>query len=358
MRENGMDANAVWKEQEKKTGQECQPTVGGRAARRDLFVTGVIVWAVLLVGAIVSSVCAQTYPDKPIRLILPTSPGGTTDIVGRIIAPKLSERLGQPVVIENRPGAGGSLGAEFVAKSRPDGYTILLTSGDMGVNASLYTKTNFDTLKDLVPISTVAQVPLLMSVRPALPVKNLKEFVEYAKANPGKLTYASSGVGAMNHLAVEHLKSLAGINVVHAPYKATGPGIIGVMGGEVDMIVSAFPSVMSHAQAGKIKPIAMLSAERSPSMPDVPTAKEVGFDNYEFPLWFMLLAPAGTPRDIVNRLHAEWNKVAAMPDTKEMIKKTGCDLVAGPPPEYFAKFLKEDVERWAKIIKEANIPKQ
>jgi len=358
MKENGMAENVLWKGGRGRMVRERESAVRGQVRRWALLGASVIAGGLLFVGAMFPPACAQSYPDKPIRMILPTSPGGTTDITGRIIGPKLSEELGQPVVIENRPGAGGSLGAEFVAKARPDGYTILLTSGDLGVNATLYTKANFDTLKDLTAISTVAQVPLAMSVRPALPVNNLKEFVEYAKANPGKLTYASSGVGAMNHLAVEQLKSLTGINIVHAPYKATGPGIVGLMGGEVDMIVTAFPSVRSHAQAGKVKTIAMLSAERSPLMPDVPTAREVGFDDYEFPLWFMLLAPAETPREIVNRLHAAWNKVAAMPETKEMIKKTGCDLVVGPSPEYFAKFLKEDVARWAKIIKEANIPKQ
>jgi tripartite-type tricarboxylate transporter receptor subunit TctC len=181
--------------------------------------------------------------------------------------------------------------------------------------------------------------------------------VEYARANPGKLNYASSGVGAMNHLAVEQLKSFAKINIVHAPYKATGPGLIGLMGGEVDMIVSAFPSVLSHVQSGKINAIAMLSSERSPSMPNVPTAKEVGIENYEFYLWFGLLGSAGTPRNIVNRLHAAWTKVVALPEVQGAIKKTGCTPLSSTP-EQFSDFLKVEIERWAKIIKEANIPKQ
>jgi tripartite-type tricarboxylate transporter receptor subunit TctC len=313
--------------------------------------------AALLAGTAAAPVGAQSYPDQPIRLVLATSPGGTTDIVGRIIAPKLAEELGQPVVIENRPGAGGNVGAEFVAKARPDGHTLLLANGDMGIAASLYEKLNFDPIKDLTEITLVAQVPLLMSVRPELPVKDLREFVQYAKSNPGKLNYASSGVGAMNHLAVEQLKSVEKLNVVHAPYKATGPGIIGLMGGEVDMIVTAFPSVVPHATAGKIKPLAMLASERSPSMPDVPTAKEAGMDNYEFYLWFGLLAPGRTPRNVVDRLNAAWTKVSALPDVQAAIAKTGCTTLKSTP-EKFSEFFEAEVARWAKIIKEASIPRQ
>ena len=328
-----------------------------RRARVQITLGVVVVAAVLGLGVSVSPAGAQSYPTQPIRLILATSPGGTTDLVARIIAPKLAEELGQPVVVENRPGGGGNVGAEYVAKSRPDGHTLLLANGDMGIAASLYAKMTFDPVKDLAGVALVAQVPLAMSVRSDLPVKNLKEFVEYARTHPGKLNYASSGVGAMNHLAVEQLKSVAKIDIVHAPFKATGPGLIGLMGGEVDMIVTAFPSVVSLAESGKLKTVSMLSSERSPSMPTVPTAKEVGFDNYEFHLWFMILGPGTMPRPITTRVNAAWTKVAAMPDVREAIQKTGCSPLTSTP-ERSQEFLKAEVERWAKIIKQANIPKQ
>jgi tripartite-type tricarboxylate transporter receptor subunit TctC len=308
----------------------------------------------LLVGAMVTPLYAQTYPNKPIRLILPFQPGGTTDIIGRIIGQKFAERLGQPVVPENRPGAGSNLGIELAAKARPDGYTIVLTSPALTVSPGLYKKLNYDPVKDLAPISMVVEGHYVLVIRPALPIKNLKELVEYAKANPGKLNYGSGGIGTAPHLAGEMLKSLAKIDIVHVPYKGANLAMIGMMGGEVDMVVIGITNAVPQIQAGKVKGLAVLSSARVPSLPDVPTAKEAGIDNFEVTSWYGLLAPAGTPRDIVNRLNAEWVRIAAEVDTKEKMQNAGFETIS-VTPEQFSEFIRKDIVRWGKVIKDANL---
>ena len=334
--------------------QERKPAGRGQAAQRALMTTGAIVGALLLVGAMASPLCAQSYPNKPIRFIVPMAPGGLHDILGRIIGPKFAERLGRPVVIDNRPGAGGNVGAELAAKARPDGYTIVLVSQGLSTSPGIYKKLNYDPIKDLAPISLAAQTPMVAFVRSSLPFKNLKDLVEYAKANPGKLRFGSSGTGGVNHLTGELFKSLAKIDIVHVPYKGAGPALIGMMGGEIDIMTSALSSALPHIQAGRLRALAVLSHERVPSLPTVPTAREAGMDNFEVSNWYGIHAPGGTPRDIVNRLNAEWIKIVAMPDTLETMQKAGLEPLSSTP-EQFAEFLKAEIVRWARIIKEANI---
>jgi tripartite-type tricarboxylate transporter receptor subunit TctC len=335
--------------------QERKPAGRSQGTRRALMTAGVIVGAILLIGAMISPLGAQSYPNKPIRFILPMAPGGAVDILGRIIGSKLAERLGQPVVPENRPGAGGNLGLEFTAKARPDGYTIVLGNPGLATSPSLYRKLTFDSIKDFAPISLTSQVHLVLIVHPSLPVKNLKDLVEHAKANPGKLNYGSTGIGSVTHLANELLKTLVKIDTVHVPYKSAGPALIGLMSGEVGMQVLSTPAAIAQIQAGKVRALAVLSNERAPSLPNVPTAKEAGIDNWEVTIWYGLLAPAGTPRDIVHRLNAEWVKIAAMPDVIEKMRSAGGAEPLSGTPEQFSEFIKAETVRWAKVIKEANL---
>ena len=357
MKENVMNGKVLWNAQGRKKVEERKPAGRGQAAHRALLIAGAIVGAALLIGAMVAPVCAQSYPNKAIRLIIPYVPGGTTDLVGRIIGPKYAEQLGQPVVIENRGGAGGNLAAEYVAKSPPDGYSLVLINADYPISSAIYNKLNYDQLKDLAPIGLVAEVPLMICVRLDLPVKTLKEFVEYARANPGKLNFGSSGVGTISHLPMEMLNKEAKINIKHVAYKGSGASRVALMSGEIDSLIMASSSGIGDVEAGKIRPLAVLSSKRWRLLPNVPTTKEAGLVYFEFPYWLGILAPAKTPRDIVNRLHAEWNKIAAMPDTKEKIEKTGCDLLTSPTPESLFEIIKADIARWSKIVEDAKITK-
>ncbi len=354
MERNVMHGHALRNGQKGNTAHErwCD-----RAAWRALKIAGTTFLAALFLVAAVTPLYAQTYPNRPIRFVVPFPPGGGTDVVARIVGPKLSERLGQPVVIENRAGAGGNVGCEFVTKSKPDGYTIGLVTVDMTPGPGLYKQLGFDPVKDFAPITLVAENPLVFLVKPPLPVKDLTEFVKYAKANPGKVNYGSSGMGGLGHLAGELLKSLTKIDMVHTPYKGAGPAMIAILGGEVDMSVVSAASAMPHLQSGKARAIAVLGNERIKySLPNVPTSKEAGIDNYVAMYWAGLVAPAGTPRDIVNRVNAEWAKIAAMPDTQEQIRKAGLEPHPGSTPEQFGDFIKTEVVRWTKVIKDANIP--
>ena len=318
----------------------------------------IIVRLVLLIGVMIAPVCAQSYPNKPIRLLLPYAVGGSADVLGRLIGQKLAERLGQPVVPENRAGAAGNISYETLAKARPDGYTIGLCSGVLTTSPSLYKKLNYDPIKDFTPISLLAQMPLVLVIRPSLPATNLKELVDYARANPGKLNYASSGVGTPPQLATELLKSLANINVVNVAYKGASQMMTALMGNEVDLVVLGSGAAMPGIQAGKVKALAVLrnSNVRLPSLPNVPTAKEAGIDSLDVASWFGMLAPAETPPDIVSRLNLEWTKLAAMPETAEMMNKSGYVAVSNTT-EQFSGFIKTEIVRWSKVIKDANIPK-
>jgi tripartite-type tricarboxylate transporter receptor subunit TctC len=354
MKGNGMKGNILWNAEGAKMVQERKPAGSARAAQRALMSAGAIMGAVLLIGIMVAPLGAQTYPNKPIRLILPFPAGGATDILGRLIGTQLAERLGQSVVPENRPGAAGNIGIEAVAKSKPDGYTIGLTSPTIAISPSLYKKLNYDPIKDLAPISLVAQIPNLILIRPGLPVRNLREFVDYARANPGKLNYGTSGMGSSTHLATVLFTGLAKINMVNVQYKGSSQAMIGLMGGEVDLVVIGPPAALQHIQSGKVKPLAVLSDEHLPMLPNVPTIREAGVENAEVTTWYGLLAPAGTPRDIINRLNAEWIKIVAMPDMREKMKNAEVDPMSNTPDQ-FADFIKKETVRWARVIKEANI---
>ncbi|HXF66159.1 MAG TPA: tripartite tricarboxylate transporter substrate binding protein [Burkholderiales bacterium] len=311
--------------------------------------------AIFLVAAISAGAEAQSYPARPIRLILPFPPGGATDILGRIVGQKLSEALGQPVVADNRPGAGGYLGLELAAKAQPDGHTIVLGSLVLASGPSLYRKTRFDPLRDLAPISQISRSPNLVLVHPSLPVKTLTELVEYARAHPGKLNYGSSGVGSPLHLAAELLKAVTRIHIVHVPYKGGGgPAMTGLLGGEVQMMVLG-AAALPQIQAGRVRALAVLGDERWQMLPEVPTAKEAGVENLAVPSWHGLLAPAGTPRELVRRLNREWAKIASQEDTRERMQKAGFEPVA-VTAEQFAKFIKAETARWAAVIREAMIP--
>ncbi len=324
-----------------------------RGERYFLFIvfTVVIIMAIFLTCPWVFS---QDFPTKPLRLILPFPPGGAIDILGRIIGPKLSERLGQPVVPENRPGAAGNIAYEAAAKAKPDGYTIVLGGQGLAVSTSLYKKLNYDPIRDFAPISLISQVPFVVAVRSSLPINTLNELVQYARANPGKLNFGSAGINSPHHLAGELLKNIAKINIVHVSYKGAGPALIGLMGGEVDMVVSAPSVVAAQIQTGKVRILAVLSNERFPSLPNVPTAKEAGIENFEVASWHGILAPAGTPPDIINRLNAEWIRIMAMPGTKEKMQKAEFEPLS-TTPEQFTKFLRVEILRWGKVIKDANI---
>lgn len=294
---------------------------------------------------------AQAYPNKPLHLIVPFAAGGTGDVLGRLLASKMSEGLGQPVVVEFKPGAGTTLGTDFVAKSPPDGYTILLSaSTTMSINASLYSKLPYDTLKDLAPVSLLAAIPNMLVANLALPANTVPELIALAKASPGKLNYASPGSGTTPHLAGELFKTAAGINMVHVPYKGAGPAIIDVLGGHVPMLFDNIPSVQPQVNSGKMKALAVTSAKRSPAMPNVPTFAEAGLAGFEANSWWAILAPAGTPKEIIVRLNAEVVKALNDAGIRERFVGLGADPATGTPEECSAH-IKGEVAKWAAIVK-------
>ena len=308
----------------------------------------------LVAVALAAPAGAQSYPSKPVRFILPFPPGGPTDILGRIIGQRLAVQLNQPVVPENRPGAGGNVGTEFGAKQPADGYAIVLASPSLSISPGLYKKLGYDPVKDFAPITLVAQIPNVLLVHPSVPVKTLKEFVQLAKAHPGKLNFGSGGLGTSNHLGSEMLKGLTGINMVHVPYKGSNEAMIGMIGGHVDMVVIGVPPTLPHIKAGRVRPLAVLTAERLPYLPDVPASKEAGVANYEVITSYGILAPAGTPREVINRLNAEWLKIAVMAETKERMSGAGYEPMTSTPEQY-GEFIKTEMVRWAKVIKDANV---
>lgn len=338
----------------RKRVQENRPTRGVQAAQWSRIMAGAIFSVFLLIGITASPLCAQTYPDKPIRFILSYSPGGAADTVGRIVAQKLAEGLGQSVVPENRPGAGSTIGTEMAVKANPDGYTLVIGSASTTISPSLYKNLRYDVTKDLAPVSMTAMGNQVFLVHPSLPVNDVKELVAYARANPGKLNFGSGGVGNPGHLALELLKSLTQINIMHVPYKGAAPAMVGLLGGEISMLASSIPAAIPHIQAGKAKALALLGTERSPLLSNVPTSKEAGMDNWIVASRYGFLAPAGTPRSIIDRLNAVWTKSAAMPDVKERMKNVGVEPLTSTPEQY-GEFIKTEIARWGKVIREANI---
>ena len=296
---------------------------------------------------------AQTYPAKTIRLILPFPPGGPSDILGRALAQKLTEQVGQTVITDNRAGAGGNLGLELTAKSPPDGYTLVLSSPLVALSPSLYTKLNYEQ-KDLAPVALVALIQNVLLVHPSVPAKNLKELVQIARANPGKLNYGSGGVGTTTHLAPELLMSMTKTKMVHVPYKGSGLALLGLISGQVDVLVMAVPAAAAQIEAGKARALAIVSEKRATPLPNVPTSKEAGFDNFVVDIWYGVLVAAHTPPAIVSRLNSEINKALASPDLKEKLLAAGIQPIGGTS-EHFASFIKSETARYAKVIKEAGI---
>jgi tripartite-type tricarboxylate transporter receptor subunit TctC len=297
---------------------------------------------------------AQAYPAKAIRMIMPFPPGGPTDIVGRLVAAKLSEQIGQSVVADSRPGASGNVGLEIASKSPPDGYTIVLSSPVIALSPLLYGKLNYDPWKDLAPIALVGAVRNVLVIHPSVPAKTLKEFIEIARRNPGKLNYGSGGVGTTTHLAPELFKSLEKLDIVHVPYKGSGLALIGLASGQVDMEVLAVPAALAQIQAGRVRALAVLSPARQSDLPNVPTTRELGFANFEISVWYGMLAPTGTPRDIIARLNAELVKAVTAPDMKPRFAQAGVEPLTSTPEE-FGAFIRSEATRFDKVIKEAGI---
>ena len=294
---------------------------------------------------------AQNYPAKSVRFIVPFAPGGPTDIFGRAISQKLTESMGQSFVVDNRGGAGGNIGAEMVAKAAPDGYTLLMgTVGTHAINPGLYAKVGFDALKDFAPITLVADAPTLLAVHPSVPAKTVKELVALAKARPNQLSYGSAGNGASNHLAGVLLCMMAGIQMTHIPYKGSGAALIDVIAGNIPVMFNNPASIMPHVKEGRLRPLAVSSLTRSKLLPDMPTLAETGVPGFEVRSWHGAFAPAGTPRDIVNRLNAEMVKALAQPDVRERFTSQGVELV-GNKPEEFAAFIQSEHAKWGKVVR-------
>lgn len=307
----------------------------------------------LLLAAGCATALAQPYPSKAIRMIAPFPPGGTTDILARVAGQKITEALGQQVIIDNRPGAGGNIGTELVAKSAPDGYTLLTAPGStLTINPSLFAKLSYDVLKDFAPVTIIAAVPNLLVVHPSLPVKSVKELVALAKARPGQLNYASTGAGQSTHLSMELFKTMAGIDVVHIPYKGSSPALADLLGGQVSLMFDNMPSSLPHVKAGKLRALAVSTLKRSPALPQLPTVAESGLPGFEVSVWFGVLAPAGTPRDIVNKLNGAIAKSLQTPDVHERLASQGAEAI-GNTPEQFTAQMQRDLVKWAKVVKDS-----
>jgi tripartite-type tricarboxylate transporter receptor subunit TctC len=298
------------------------------------------------------SALAQTYPNKPIRWVVPSTPGDGSDITGRIIAERLSRELGQPVVIDNKPGAGGVLGTEAAARSAPDGYTMIVgNAGSHGVNAGIYTKLPYDVVKDFVPVAMICTTPNVMVVSPSVKARNVAEFVALAKANPGKFNYASGGVGSSAHLSAELFKSLTGTTMQHVPYKGRQFAIPDLVGGQIQLMFDNMPSALPMAKEGKIRAVAQTTAKRSAAAPDVPTVAET-VPGFEATTWFAVFAPAGTPKDVVARVNAEMQRVFKLPDVVDKMKTLGLEPWISTPEE-LAKYQASEMVKWAKVVKDS-----
>lgn len=298
---------------------------------------------------------AQAWPAKSIRLMVPFPPGGSTDIVARIVAQKMGERLGQPMVIENRGGAGGTLGTAQVAKAAPDGYSLTVASTSTHVVApSVYARLDYDPVKDFAPIGLMAVSPYLLVVHPAVPAKTLPELIALAKAQPGKLNYASAGVGSTTHLSMEMLKSASGTYMLHIPYNGNGPAGTATVGGQVEILFGSLPALLGHAKGGRVRAIAVGTLKRSPSLPEVPTVAESGYPGFDASLWLALMAPAGTPQPVIERLNKELNAVVSAADTRAALDKAGAEPLTGTPAE-LAAMIRDGVPKYAKIVKTAGV---
>jgi len=298
---------------------------------------------------------AEVYPARPIRMIVAYPPGGGTDIVGRMIAQKLGETLGQSVIVENRGGASGNIGTELTARAAPDGYTVLVGNvAPNAINVSLFKNLPFDPVADFAPVSLVASTPNVLVVNPSTPARTVKEVVALAKARPGTLNFASAGVGSSSHLAGELFRILAGADIVHVPYKGAGPAMIDVLSGRIQLYFATMPAAMPHVKSGKLAPIAVTSAKRSQALPELPTVAESGVPGYEASTWYGVLAPAHTPSAVIARLHAEIVRILAEPELRARLADQGFEPV-GNSPEEFGAYIKSEIAKWGKVIRDAGI---
>jgi tripartite-type tricarboxylate transporter receptor subunit TctC len=312
--------------------------------------------ALALILSPAESTAQSAYPNKPIKLVVGFAPGGSTDIIGRIVAVRLGERLGQSVIVENKAGAGGTIGADSTAKSAPDGYTLTLgTTSTHAIAAGAYSKLAYDPVADFTPISLVAITPYLLVVNPQVKANNLAEFVALAKAQPGKLNYASAGSGTATHLAMEMLKDAAGIDLVHVPYKGNAPADVAILAGDVQAVFGSMPALLQNTKAGKVRPLAVGTASRSPALPEVPTVAEQGYAGFEAALWLGVMGPANMPRAVVDRLHTEIVAIVATPEFKTAMDANGAEPLSSKSPDEFREMLKEQVGKYVKITKAIGI---
>ncbi len=296
----------------------------------------------------------QDYPAKPIRIVVPSSPGGGTDILARQIAQKLTERWGQQVVIDNRPGAGQMIGIELVARAAPDGYTLVMTATPLALNTVLYKKVPYDPVRDFAPITQVAAMPNMVLTHPSLPARNIRELIALARARPGELAYASAGMGTGPHLSMELFLSMAAVKMEHVPYKGTNPGMIDTIAGQVPVLMSPLLPPLPHIKTGRLRPLGVTGTKRVVSLPDVPTVAEAGVPGYEVVGWYGIAAPANTPRNVITKLHGEIANILKSAEVREKLAADGAEAV-GSTPEQFAAFIKSEIDKWGKVVKSAGI---
>ena len=314
-----------------------------------------IAWPALLVLVWVSAASAQVYPDKSIRMIVPFPPGGGTDLLARPIAQVLGERLGQSVIVDNRGGGGGMIGADLVAKSAPDGYTVMMaTSAEVSLNVAVYSKMTYDPVRDFTPVTEVAISPLVLVVPLSLPARDVREFIALAKQRPGKMSYASGGAGGPHNVAGEWMKLLAKVDITHVPYRGGGPLLTDLMGGHVDCAIAALPVVAAQVKAGRLRALAVTSAKRTPAFPDVPTLDESGLTGLDVSQWWGVFLPAGSPRNVVTRLHKEIVDIIKLPNIAGRMADLGAEPVGGSP-EQLRELLRREIAKYRKIVKETNV---
>lgn len=298
---------------------------------------------------------AQAWPSKPIRIVAPSTPGDAPDVIARLVADKLSVALGQQVVVENRPGAGGVVGSEAVAKSPPDGYTLIMgNAGSHGINAAVYSKLPYDIQRDFVPVSQVAVAPNVMVINPGVPANTVAEFIAYAKSQPGKLSYASGGNGSSAHMSMELFKSMAGVDIQHIPYKGSSPALTDLIGGQVVVFIGNMPPTVPHIKSGRLRALAVTTKARSALMPELPTISDAALPGFETVAWFGVLAPAGTPPEVVNRLSQEIGRIARSPEMREKLLAMGAEPVGGTPEEFKA-VVDRDIAKWKPLAQKVGI---
>jgi tripartite-type tricarboxylate transporter receptor subunit TctC len=319
-----------------------------------MFAPGAVRWLICALLALTAAGAPAAYPDHPIRIVVPVAPGGGNDIVARMLAQKLTEAWGQPVVVDNRPGAATAIGAEIVAKALPDGHTIMLASVSFAINASVRKTLPFDALRDFATVTQVAHVPQVMVVNPALPAATLAEFIALAKVRPGQINYASAGTGSSTHLAMEILMDMTGIRLNHVPYKGTAPGLTDVIAGHVQVTFDAIPPVIPHVKSGRVRALVLGGTHRFPTLPDVPTLAEAGLPQYTFASWFGIFAPARTPDAVVRALNRELARIIRLPETRRSFVDLGIEPL-GTSPEEFGKFLRAEIARWSEVVRAHNI---